>query len=143
MDDPYHLQRFLDAQEGDYQQALSEIKAGRKRSHWIWYIFPQIDGLAFSRMSEHYAIKSLAEAEAYLAHPVLGKRLLDCVDAALANQSGDATEIFGQPDDLKVRSCATLFANVSPPASPFHRLIEKFYPGGPDLKTLTLLGINR
>ena len=139
MSDPYNLQRFLDAQQGDYQQALSEIKAGRKRSHWIWYIFPQLDGLAFSRMSQHYSIKSLAEAKAYLAHPVLGKRLLECVEAALAQPGDDATEIFGQPDDLKVRSCATLFAKVSPGDSSFQHLLEKFYPAGPDPKTLTLL----
>ena len=140
MDDPYDLDRFVRAQRDDYEQALQEIASGRKRSHWMWYIFPQIDGLAFSAMSRRYAIKSAEEARAYLDHPVLGPRLVACAQAALSHPGLSATEIFGQPDDLKLRSCATLFASVSPAGSVFDRLLEQFYPGGPDAATLRLLG---
>src|ERR1700730_9568241 len=114
-DDPYDLNRFLRAQEDDYEQALSEIVSGRKRTHWMWYIFPQIDGLASSSTSKHYSIKSLEEAKAYLDHPVLGPRLLECAEAVVRVEARSATEIFGSPDDLKLRSCATLFACVLPP----------------------------
>jgi uncharacterized protein (DUF1810 family) len=140
-DDPYNLTRFLRAQEGDYPQALSEIKSGQKRTHWMWYIFPQIDGLAFSSTSKRYSIKSLEEARAYLAHPVLGPRLLECTEAVVRVDGKSATEIFGSPDDLKLRSCATLFAGVSPPGSVFERLLGKYYQGSRDGKTLQLLGI--
>ncbi len=121
MNDPYDLNRFVTAQQDDYEQALVEIKAGRKHSHWMWYIFPQIDGLAFSEMSRHYSIKSAEEARAYLGHPVLGPRLLACAEAAVANEGRTATEIFGSPDDLKLRSSATLFASVSPAAQSVER----------------------
>jgi uncharacterized protein (DUF1810 family) len=141
-DDPYDLRRFVRAQENDYAQALSEIKSGRKRSHWIWYIFPQIDGLAFSSTSKHYAIKSLAEAKAYLAHPVLGPRLIECVEAVNGIEGRSATEIFGSPDDLKLNSSATLFASVSPADSVFDRLLLKYYRNERDGKTLRLLGID-
>jgi uncharacterized protein (DUF1810 family) len=141
-DDPYDLSRFLQAQEDDYKQALSEITGGRKRTHWMWYIFPQIDGLAFSSTSKHYSIKSIEEARAYLAHPVLGPRLLECAEAVVRVDGRSATEIFGSPDDLKLRSCATLFACVSPPGSVFDRLLEKYYGGRRDDKTLHLLGID-
>ncbi len=107
-DDPYALTRFLRAQEDDYQQALSEIRSGHKRTHWMWYIFPQIDGLASSSTSKHYSIKSIGEAKAYLDHPVLGLRLLECAQAVVGIEGRSATEIFGSPDDLKLRSCATL-----------------------------------
>ena len=140
MNDPYDLNRFVLAQQGDYEQALAEIKAGRKRTHWMWYIFPQIDGLAFSPMSQHYSIKSADEARAYLAHPVLGPRLVACAQATVEHQGRTATEIFGSPDDLKLRSCATLFARVSPAGSVFHRLLAQYYPGSPDEATLRLLG---
>src|SRR3954471_2301881 len=106
--DPYDLSRFLQAQEDDYEQALSEIAGGRKRSHWIWYIFPQIDGLAFSSTSKFYAIKSIEEARAYLDHPILGPRLRECAEATLGVEGRSAAEIFGYPDDLKLKSCATL-----------------------------------
>ncbi len=139
MSDPHDLERFVRAQESDYETALREITAGRKRSHWMWYIFPQIDGLGSSPMARHYAIKSADEARAYLAHPVLGERLQACARAAVANEGRSATEIFGSPDDLKLRSSATLFAAVSPPGSVFQQLLEKFYPGGPDPATLRLL----
>lgn len=139
MNDPYCLTRFLQAQEHDFETALAEIAAGRKRSHWMWYIFPQLAGLASSVRSQHYAIKSEEEARAYLAHPLLGARLVAGAEAALACQSRSAREIFGSPDDLKLRSSATLFAHVSPEGSVFHRLLEKFYPAGPDLATRRLL----
>jgi uncharacterized protein (DUF1810 family) len=138
-DDPFDLQRFLDAQRDDYDRALAEVRAGRKTTHWMWYVFPQFDGLAFSEMSRRYAIKSRAEAEAYLAHPVLGARLRECMEAALSVEGKSALEIFGSPDDMKLRSCATLFAVVSPPGSVFERVLEKYYGGGRDTKTLKLL----
>ncbi len=140
--DPYLLGRFLLAQEDDYPVALSEIKSGRKRSHWMWYIFPQIDGLAFSSTSKHFSIKSLDEARAYLDHPILGPRLRECAEAVVNLEGKTAREIFGSPDDLKLRSCATLFACVSPPGSVFDRLLAKYYQGRRDEKTLHLLGIS-
>jgi uncharacterized protein (DUF1810 family) len=139
--DPYDLSRFLKAHEDDYALALAEIQGGEKESHWIWYIFPQIDGLGFSSISRLYAIKSLAEAEAYLSHSVLGPRLLECAEAALRVEGRSALEIFGWPDDLKLRSCATLFAQVSAAGSVFHRLLEKYFQGRPDGETLRLLRI--
>jgi uncharacterized protein (DUF1810 family) len=139
-DDPYDLGRFVRAQQGDYAHALSEIRSGEKRTHWMWYIFPQLDGLALSPTSKRYAIKSIEEARAYLDHPVLGPRLLECAEAALRVEGRSAEEIFGSPDDLKLRSCATLFACVSPPGSVFDRLLGKYYRGERDPKTLRLLG---
>jgi uncharacterized protein (DUF1810 family) len=140
--DPYLLGRFLLAQENDYQAALSEITSGRKRSHWMWYIFPQIDGLAFSSTSKHFSIKSLDEARDYLDHPILGPRLRECAEAVVGLEGKTAREIFGSPDDLKLRSCATLFACVSPPGSVFERLLARYYQGRRDEKTLQLLGIS-
>jgi uncharacterized protein (DUF1810 family) len=139
--DPYNLDRFVQAQEDDYQQALREIRNGRKQSHWMWYIFPQFEGLGFSPTSKLYSIKSLAEAEAYLRHPVLGPRLLECAAAALGVQGRSALEVFGSPDNLKLKSCATLFARVSPAGSVFHQLLDKYYQGEQDAATLRLLGI--
>jgi uncharacterized protein (DUF1810 family) len=139
MDDPFDLYRFVKAQEDDYAQALAEIKRGRKRSHWMWYIFPQLDGLGVTATSRLYAIKSVAEARGYLAHPILGARLRECADVLLKLEGRSAEEIFGFPDVLKLRSCATLFAHVSEAGSPFHRLLEKFYAGEPDAKTLKRL----
>ena len=138
--DPYNLSRFVHAQEEDYEQALSELRDGRKRTHWIWYIFPQIDGLAFSSTSKRYAIKSAEEARAYLDHPVLGPRLLECAGALLRVEGRSATEILGSPDDMKLRSCATLFTCALPAGSVFDRLLEKYYRGERDSKTLELLG---
>jgi uncharacterized protein (DUF1810 family) len=140
-DDPYDLSRFVEAQQDDFEQALSEIVRGKKHTHWMWYIFPQIDGLAFSSTSKHFAIKSIEEAKAYLEHPVLGPRLLECAEAVVRVKDRSATEIFGSPDDLKLRSCATLFACVSSPGSVFDRLLEKYYGGERDRKTLRLLGM--
>jgi uncharacterized protein (DUF1810 family) len=141
-DDPYLLGRFVLAQQDDFEQVLAEIRGGKKRTHWMWYIFPQIDGLAFSSTSKHYAIKNNEEAKAYLAHPILGPRLLECAEAVLHVEGRTATDIFGSPDDLKLRSCATLFACVSPPGSVFDRLLDKYYGGERDRKTLRLLGID-
>ena len=141
-DDRYDLERFVRAQENDYEQALSEITNGKKRTHWMWYIFPQIDGLAFSSTSKRYSIKCLEEAKAYLDHPVLGPRLLECAEAVVRVESRSAKQIFGFPDDLKLKSCATLFACVLPPSSVFDRLLEKYYQGGRDGKTFQLLGVD-
>ena len=130
----------MEAQEGDYHQALSELRDGRKRSHWMWYIFPQYDGLGSSAMSKRYAIKSVAEAEAYLRHPVLGPRLHECAELLLAIEGRSAFEVFGVPDDMKLRSCATLFASVSPAGSVFERLLDKYFDGERDERTIRLLG---
>lgn len=141
--DPFNLSRFVEAQEDDYDVALAEIRNGRKQSHWMWYIFPQFDGLGFSPTSRLYSIKSAAEAEAYLSHPILGARLLQCAEAVLQIEGRTAFEIFGSPDDSKLRSCATLFASVSPAGSVFDQLIEKNFQGVRDNKTLQLLDIAR
>lgn len=137
--DPFLLERFLAAQVSDYLPALGEIRAGRKRTHWMWYIFPQFAGLGFSPMSRQFAIGSRAEAVAYLAHPVLGERLRECMEAASRIEGKTARDIFGSPDDLKLRSCATLFAEVSPPGSVFERILTRFYGGERDTETLRLL----
>jgi uncharacterized protein (DUF1810 family) len=139
-DDPYDLTRFVWAQADDYEKALSEIKGGEKRSHWMWYFFPQFDGLGSSSMAKRYAIKSAAEACAYLAHPVLGPRLVACAEAVLAVRGKSVHEIFGSPDDLKLKSCATLFAHVSPAGSVFERLLDQYFHGARDGETLRLLG---
>jgi uncharacterized protein (DUF1810 family) len=137
--DPFDLERFVQAQEPTYETALAEIRRGRKRSHWMWYVFPQIAGLGHSEMSQRYAISGAAEARAYLAHPMLGARLIECVEAVLKVEKRSAHEIFGSPDDRKLYSCATLFANVTPPGSVFERLLEKHFDGERDARTLELL----
>jgi uncharacterized protein (DUF1810 family) len=137
--DPYDLNRFVEAQAGDYDRALAEIRSGRKRSHWMWYVFPQFDGLGHSSMSKRYAIRSVAEAEAYLQHAVLGPRLSECCRAVLAVEGRSAHDIFGSPDDLKLKSCATLFAEVSPAGSVFHRLLDTYFEGTRDEATLRLI----
>jgi uncharacterized protein (DUF1810 family) len=138
-DDSHDLDRFVEAQERTYSRALAEIRRGRKESHWMWFVFPQIDGLGSSPTSKRYAIQGTAEARAYLTHPVLGPRLVECCEAVLAVEGRSAHEIFGSPDDLKLRSCATLFAQVSPDSSPFHRVIDKYFQGEHDPRTLALL----
>jgi uncharacterized protein (DUF1810 family) len=138
-DDMHNLQRFVLAQESCYQQALAELQSGRKQSHWMWFIFPQVEGLGFSSTAQRYAIKDLAEAQAYLGHPILGPRLITCTEAVLGVEGRSALEILGSPDNLKLRSCATLFAQVSPPKSVFERLLEKYFQGAEDEKTLALL----
>ncbi len=133
------LQRFIDAQQSDYETALSEIKRGRKQSHWMWYIFPQIQGLGFSATSKLYAIKNLKEAQEYLNHPLLGKRLKEITDALINLPSNNAHEIFGSPDDVKLKSSMTLFASV-PDADPvFESALKKFFKGEKDAKTLSII----
>jgi uncharacterized protein (DUF1810 family) len=138
--DPFDLKRFVSAQESDYKRALEEIAAGRKRSHWMWYIFPQIAGLGLSATSQHYAIRSLDEARAYLADPILGPRLIECAGATLTVKDRSAYDIFGSPDDMKLRSSVTLFALVSPENSVFHRVLEKYFEGQRDERTVDLAG---
>ena len=139
--DPYDLGRFVRAQDADYERALAEIAAGQKRSHWMWYIFPQLEGLGVSPTAKRYAIKSVEEARAYLQHPILGPRLLACGEALCGVEGRTARDILGAPDDLKLRSCATLFACVSSPGSVFGRLLDKYFGGEPDGRTLQLLGL--
>ena len=127
------------AQASVYARALAEVRAGRKQSHWMWFVFPQIDGLGMSPMSRTYAIKSLDEARAYLEHPVLGPRLEECMRAALEVAGHSAHDIFGSPDDWKLRSCATLFAQVAPAGSVFEQVLEKYFAGEGDPKTLRLI----
>ena len=138
-DDPHNLQRFVQAQEHDYIQAVAEIRSGRKQSHWMWFVFPQYDGLGFSAMSRRYAVKSLDEAKGYLAHPLLGPRLLECAAAVLAVEGRSAADIFDSPDDIKLWSSATLFAHVSPDGSVFRRLLDKYFQGLPDERTIGLI----
>jgi len=138
LDDPFNLDRFVRAQEADYERVVAEISAGRKRSHWMWYVFPQFAGLGSSPTSQLYAIKSLDEARAYLAHPILGPHLAECASAALDVNGRTAHEIFGSPDDMKLRSSATLFALVSGDNSVFHRILTKYFDGQPDARTLQL-----
>nr|WP_210303308.1 DUF1810 domain-containing protein [Rhizobium aethiopicum] len=135
----YNLERFVNAQNGVYEQALSELKAGRKTSHWMWFIFPQIAGLGTSAMAEKYAIRSAGEAAAYLADPTLSSRLLRCVEAILSIDGRSAHDILGSPDDLKLRSSMTLFAAISDHGSPFHRAIDRFYQGKFDERTIEIL----
>jgi len=138
-EDRYLLSRFLEAQEHHYEKALGELTSGRKRSHWMWYIFPQLEGLGASATSRRYAINSVEEAEAYLAHPVLGPRMLKISETLLMVEGRSAHEIFGSPDDMKLRSSATLFASVSREGSVFDRLLDRFYEGERDERTLRLL----
>ena len=135
----YDLERFYEAQEYDYETALSEIRNGRKESHWMWYIFPQVSGLGRSTMAEYYAIRSREEAKAYIEDPVLGKRLIEISQALLQVDSDDSEEVMGWPDNLKLRSCMTLFAEVAPEQPVFRSVLEKFYDGEMDGKTLDIL----
>jgi uncharacterized protein (DUF1810 family) len=137
--DPHDLQRFVDAQSGVYDQALAELRAGRKESHWMWFVFPQIAGLGRSATSERFAIRGLAEAAAYLEHPVLGPRLIECAEAMLFVPRRSAHEILGSPDDLKLQSSATLFSRIAPDGSVLHRLLDRFFDAVADERTLELL----
>lgn len=139
-DDPFDLVRFTSAQEAVYGRALAEILSGDKRSHWMWFIFPQIDGLGFSLTAKHYAIKSPKETRQYLAHPMLGPRLLECAEAILAVEGRSAFEIFGSRDDLKLKSCMTLFESVAGQNSVFGRVLDKYYQGIRDKRTQEILG---
>ena len=140
-DEPHNLIRFEQAQAGGYQTALAEIRGGRKQSHWMWYIFPQAQGLGRSETARRYSIKDMAEARAYLSHPVLGRRLLECAEAVLRVKDRSATQIFGSPDDMKLRSSATLFAAISPRGSVFDQLLKRYFPEGRDELTLRLMGL--
>jgi uncharacterized protein (DUF1810 family) len=142
MRDAHDLQRFVTAQDKVYGLALSEIHAGRKRSHWMWFVFPQLAGLGSSATADQYAIRSLAEARAYLEHPVLGPRLLECVQAANAVRDRSALDIFGYPDELKFRSSLTLFllAAAGEAKAPFHKALDRYFEGRGDPLTLQKLG---
>ena len=135
----HDLERFYKAQEYDYETALSEIRNGRKENHWMWYIFPQITGLGRSTTAEYYAIKSKEEAKGYIEDPVLGKRLIEISQALFQIESDDAEMVMGWPDNLKLRSCMTLFAEVAPEQPVFRNVLEKFYDGEMDGKTLDIL----
>ncbi len=137
--DPFNLHRFLTAQHRIYDSALAELKRGRKRTHWMWFIFPQIDGLGYSANSKFYAIKSAEEARQYLEHPLLGRRLEECAAAVLAASGQSASGIFGFPDELKLKSSMTLFAAVAGAESVFARVLDACFGGQRDSKTLRLL----
>jgi uncharacterized protein (DUF1810 family) len=134
-----NLQRFISAQEGDYETALKEIRSGRKRSHWMWYIFPQIDGLGFSDMAKRYGIKDLTEAAQYLEHPLLGSRLIEISQALLELPGNNATEIMGSPDNLKLHSSMTLFSLIPATNPVFDAVLKKFFKGQQDNGTLRLI----
>lgn len=136
---PDPLQRFVQAQQHDYAQALAELRAGRKTSHWIWYVLPQLRGLGSSPRSQHYGLAGRDEATAYAAHALLGPRLVDCVQAMLGHPGLSARQILGEVDALKFRSCLTLFAEVAPGEPCFGQALRRFYGGEPDPATLRLL----
>ncbi len=133
------MKRFLDAQKGVYEQALREIRAGRKQSHWIWFIFPQLKELGYSQTAKYYGIRDLEEAKAYLAEPVLRARLIEISEALLALPGNDPTAVMGDPDDLKLRSSMTLFAAADPECPVFRQVLDKYYGGEPDPRTLKIL----
>ena len=139
----YNLQRFLDAQEGVYATVLDELRAGKKSSHWIWFIFPQIAGLGHSEMAQKFSITSLDEAKAYLQHPTLGPRLRACTQLVLDVNGRSAEEIFGYPDHLKFRSCMTLFLTAATDNTIFNDALLKYFDGKPDQLTLDILAHHR
>lgn len=138
-DDPYDLHRFVDAQNPVIDQVKRELRSGNKRTHWMWFVFPQVAGLGKSQLAQQYAIASREEAEAYLAHPVLGSRLRDCTAIVNDVEGRTATEIFGSPDDLKFRSSMTLFDAVADDSSLFRTALDQYYHGEPDPKTVQFL----
>ena len=140
-DDPYLLERFVAAQDsgGTYQRALAELRSGRKTSHWMWFIFPQVAGLGFSAMAQRYAISGVAEARAYLGHPVLGPRLRACTGAIAATPGSTADRILGPVDAMKLRSCMTLFAAAAPEEKVFGEVLARYFDGEPDEATLDRL----
>ena len=137
------LQRFVQAQEPRMDDVTSELRAGRKRTHWMWFVFPQLRGLGHSQMAWHFGLQSAAEARDYLAHPVLGPRLRECVELVLAVPGGSAHVIFGSPDDLKLRSCLTLFREIDDAEGVFGRALDRFFDGQPDSRTLQVLAGDR
>ncbi len=137
-----NLKRFLDAQEPSYAMALSEINRGRKETHWMWFIFPQIQGLGFSETSKFYAIKNLREALAFLNHPVLGTRLVKICNELLKLESNNANKIFGSPDDMKLKSSMTLFSSLKEADPVFQLVLDKFFNGAKDSRTLELIGMH-
>jgi len=139
-DDPFDLNRFVGAQSGTYDLALAELRNGRKDGHWIWFIFPQVAGLGMSSMSQAYAVTGIDEARAYLAHPLLGPRLRACFDALLAVDGRTADAILGAVDAIKVRSSATLFARADPSDPRFQAVLDRYYGGAADVRTVELLG---
>jgi len=142
-EDPYDLKRFLSAQEGVYETVLAELKGGQKRTHWMWFIFPQIEGLGYTPTSKYYAIKSLEETREYLHHQILEPRLLECSEAVLTVQNSSASDIFGYPDYLKLKSSMTLFSTVADPDSVFVRILDKYYDSERDARTLELLEMQK
>lgn len=143
MSDTHDLERFVEAQARCYADVVAELRAGSKRTHWMWFVFPQMRGLGRSATAERFGIRSAGEAIAYWEHPLLGERLRECVDLVLAVEGRTARQIFGMPDDLKFRSCMTLFASVAGGHAPFAAAIEKYYEGVMDPLTLELLGGSR
>jgi uncharacterized protein (DUF1810 family) len=139
MDDTYNLQRFVDAQNPVFAQVCSELRAGQKSSHWMWFIFPQIEGLGGSSLARKYAISSLNEAKAYLNHPVLGLRIKECTQLVLSIEGRTMGEIFGTPDDLKFRSSLTLFAHAEPAEQVFQDALRKYFGGEEDPLTVARL----
>lgn len=135
----FDLERFVSAQASVYDHVVAELRAGKKRSHWMWFIFPQVEGLGSSPMAQHYAIRSRGEAEAYLRHALLGPRLIECTQLILGHSDRSAHDILGSPDDLKFRSCMTLFAAASEKGSPFERALQVFHAGERDPKTIAHL----
>ena len=137
--DPFDIARFVNAQQGVYERALAELRAGRKQTHWMWFIFPQIDGLGLSSTTKHYAIKNLQEAQAYLEHPLLGPRLRACAAAMLGVDGRSAHEILGSPDDFKLQSSMTLFSAMTGDTDVFAQVLAKYYGSRRDEKSRALL----
>lgn len=140
MNDAFHLARFVEAQENYYETALAEMHAGQKWSHWIWFIFPQLKGLGSSANADYYGLSGLAEARAYLTHPLLGPRLREATATMLAQPSSDAAAVLGRLDAMKFRSCLTLFAQAAPAEPVFAEALQRFFAGEPDARTLEMLG---
>ncbi|MDD6984136.1 MAG: DUF1810 domain-containing protein [Clostridia bacterium] len=142
MENNYNLNRFIEAQNRDYDIALAEIRAGKKVSHWMWYIFPQLKGLGRSSTSEYYGLSGIKEAQAYLSDPILKARLIEITDAVIAHKDKSAEEIFGGIDAKKLRSCMTLFSIAAPDIPVFEAVLEQFFHGVPDRNTLRLTKYN-
>jgi uncharacterized protein (DUF1810 family) len=139
MNDPFNLSRFVEAQRPVFSRVVDELRAGRKTSHWMWFVFPQLKGLGLSETAMRFGITDRREARAYLQHPLLGPRLVECVEALLEHGDSSALQILGSPDDLKLRSCLTLFNEVQPEPALYQRALDQFYGGKPDDRTIQLL----